>query len=199
MRFLDPVIKLVRDKVLGPRLRTYGESREELGGMPWQKFTSTERWFLPSARNLPPPVPQTGSNGVITLDTGAILIAKPGLGDFLKKRVAWVIGGAAVLLVALIAGLASGGSKPEVAAAAIAPAAQPAPQPGPAAAPVVVPAAPAPAQPAAAPVVTATAPAPAVAPHARSSKMSASVRALLAGKSTRGVSRPTRLKKVHRR
>jgi hypothetical protein len=199
MRLLDPVIKLVRDKVLGPRLRTYGESREELGGMPWQKFTSTERWFLPSARNLPPPVPQTGSTGAITLDTGAIIIAKPGLGDFLKKRVAWVIGGVAVMLVALVAGLASGGSKPEV-AAAIAPAAQPAPQataPQPAPAPVAV--APAPAQPVAAPVVTATAPAPVVAPHARSSKMSASVRALLAGKSTRGVARPTRLKKVHRR
>lgn len=197
MRLLDPVIKLVRDKVLGPRLRTYGESREELGGVPWRKFTSTERWFLPSARSLPPPVPQTGSTGVITLDTGAIMIAKPGLGDFLKKRVAWVIGGVAITLIALVAGLVSGGSKPEVAAAAIAPAAQPAPQPAPAA-PVVVPAAPAP-HPVAAPVVTATAPAPVAAPHARSSKMSASVRALLAGKSTRGVARPTRLKKVRRR
>jgi hypothetical protein len=196
MRLLDPVIKLVRDKVLGPRLRTYGESREELGGVPWRKFTSTERWFLPSARSLPPPVPQTGSTGAITLDTGAIIIARPGLGDFLKKRVAWVIGGAAVLLVALVAGLASGGSKPEVAQAAIAPAVQPAPQPAPAAVPAVVPA---PAKPAAAPVVAATAPAPAAVPHARSSKMSASVRALLAGKSTRGVARPTRLKKVHRR
>jgi hypothetical protein len=186
----------LRNKVMGPKLRTYGEAREELGGVPWRKFTDTARWFLPSSRNLPPPIPQASSTGptpAIQLDTGALIIAKPGIGELLRKRAAWVIGGG-VALAALVVVVGSTGSK---ASAAIAPAA-----------PAVVATAPAPAPATAAPATTAPAPAPAVAPapaapakpaRASSTKMSASVRALLAGKSTRGHARPTRLKKLSRR
>ncbi len=41
-----------------PKLRTYDEAREELGGKPWlPKPDRTDRWFLVEARVAPPPIP----------------------------------------------------------------------------------------------------------------------------------------------
>jgi hypothetical protein len=196
LRALDPLVRLWRDKIWGPRLRTYEGSRQELGGLPWRKFTSTDRWFLSS-----PVVPRealTTSPGATTLDTGALkIVSRSGL----KRPATWLIGAAALgaLVLALVA---PKGAHAPAATAAVAAAPQPAPAP--AQRPVVAAVQPI--------VVTATAPAVAPAPvtQARKAdrtpargvskpKVSPSVQALFSGKSSKGGARSSHGKKGRRR
>jgi hypothetical protein len=39
--------------VLGPKLRTYAESIDERGGVPWRRFDASDRWFLPAEEPRP--------------------------------------------------------------------------------------------------------------------------------------------------
>jgi hypothetical protein len=194
-RVLDPIVKLWRDKVWGPRLRTYAEAREELGGVPWRKFTDTARWFLGSQRNLPPPLPESGAapSGAIELDTGALIISKPGFFDLFRKKTTWLMVGGAALIV-MVAVIASGGSKAPPPVAAITPAPAPAKVAVNASAPATANAkanASAPAvpkvKPASTPSATATKP-----------KMSDSVKAMFSGKRS-GPTKTAHLKKHSRR
>jgi hypothetical protein len=77
-----------------PKLRTYAEACEELGGVPWQRIDQSERWFVPIADERP-----------ITLDTGAILIGRRGMFAGLREvqRSTWLIVIAAGALLAFAA------------------------------------------------------------------------------------------------
>jgi hypothetical protein len=194
MRLLDPVMKLLREKVLAPRLRTYGEAREELGGMPWRKFQDTARWFLPTHRNLPPPVPAEALatySGAITIDSTAIALLKPNFADVVERHKIWFFGGVLALLVTTVVLLSSGGSSRAAVVTAPPPAA-PAKSAPAAAAPVLV---------ASTPVVVEAPVARAAAPEQRAAqpKVSSSVRALFAAKSSRGAARSVKSKKARRR
>ncbi|HUS68179.1 MAG TPA: hypothetical protein VMZ28_26780 [Kofleriaceae bacterium] len=177
-RLWDPILRFWRDRVLGPKLRTYDAAREELGGVPWRAHTNTERWFLTAS-----PTPPTGAT---TMDTGALILSKPGFGELLRGK-GMILAGVGAGFVVLICAFALSGGK-SAPAAAIAAAAAPAPTPA-VAAPVAA-AVPAPA-PAVAPAkVTVPAVAPVKAVSAHSAKnVSPSVRALF-GNASGGKARP---------
>jgi hypothetical protein len=97
-RFIEPLRRFWRDRVAGPQLRTYDAAREELGGVPWRNFNSTERWFIP--------VGGAGAeSSPLTLDTSALLLTRPTLLERVKGKEKWFVGGAAacVIIVCTIA------------------------------------------------------------------------------------------------
>jgi hypothetical protein len=180
-RTLDAIVRLWRDRVSGPVLRSYDAAREELGGVPWRNFASTERWFLGTQ---PPPLPPGAGKDdkPITLDTAAIIITGPSWRERLGRleaRGRYFLGGAALLIVVflVIAVAGSSGSAahtpPSLAAAAAALPAAPAPAVAPATAPAVAPA-------------QAVAPVKQAAPKAVSGQLSPDLQALLDGTGRKG-------------
>jgi hypothetical protein len=98
-RFIEALRRLWRDRVAGPQLRTYDAAREELGGVPWRNFNSTERWFIPVGGGA------GADSRPLTLDTSALLLARPTLLERVKGKEKWFLGGAAacVIIVCTIA------------------------------------------------------------------------------------------------
>jgi hypothetical protein len=96
--------RLIRDRILGPKLTTYDSACEELGGVPWRTFGQTEKWFVGDQVDAPPPpVPQDG------IDSAELVIGR-GLS---RSTWLWIGGGAAIGGAILIAvALAAGGSAP---------------------------------------------------------------------------------------
>jgi len=92
-RLLEPLRRLWRDRVAGPKLRTYEDAREELGGVPWRAFNSTERWFIPSGGNT------VAEAKPLTLDTSALLLTRPTLLERVKGKEKWLAGGAAACVI----------------------------------------------------------------------------------------------------
>ena len=86
-RLLEPLRRLWRDRVAGPKLRTYEDAREELGGVPWRAFNSTERWFIPSGGST------VAEAKPLTLDTSALLLTRPTLLERVKGKEKWLAGG----------------------------------------------------------------------------------------------------------
>lgn len=178
-RYLDPILRLWKDRFWGPALRSYDAAREELGGVPWRSFASTERWFVGAS---PPPLPSGAGDKPITLDTSAIKICGPSWRERLEGRGRYFAGGAALLVVVFLVIAAAGrpgSAAPAKAAIAAAPVA---------AAPVA---------PAIAPQV-APAPAPAPKPAAVSSQLSPELQALLNGTGRKAGKAPASSKKVAR-
>lgn len=180
-RLWDPILRFWRDRVLGPKLRTYDAAREQLGGVPWRDHTTTDRWFLSAS-----PTPPTGAT---TMDTGALILSKPGFGELIRGKgmILAAVGAGFVVLICAFA--LSGGKSAPAAAAAIA--AAPAPAPTPAVAAPVAAAAPAPAPviaPAKVTVPAVAAPVKAVSSHT-AKNVSPSVRALF-GNASGGKARP---------
>jgi hypothetical protein len=169
-RYLDPILKLWKDRLWGPALRSYDAAREELGGVPWRNFGSTERWFLGAS---PPPLPPGAADKPITLDTSAIKICGPSWRERLEGRGRYFAGGAALLVVFVIIFAAGSGS------AAHAPAAI-------AAAPAVTAPVVAAVAPAVAPQVAPAQHAPAQKPAAVGSQLSPELQALLNGTGKKG-------------
>ena len=97
-----------------PELVTYEESREALGGAPWQRFDSTESWFQTHRGDERTPTPASPTVQPV-LDTAAYRLEGPSWTDGLR-RVPWrLIGGAmgslAFIAVALTVLLAPGDSR----------------------------------------------------------------------------------------
>ena len=189
MRYVDALVRLWHDRIWGPKLQTYDKSRETLGGAPWRAFKNTEHWFLPPAA--PPEAMAAAMVGdSLTLDTGALMLARPSLLERLPKpsKSTWLAGAAALMVLALGILVCSGSKSSAPAALASAPLVQ---APSVALAQAVPVVAPAPA-----PVAVAVGP---TAHKASGQHMSSSVKALFGNKSSRGSARPTRLKKIRHR
>jgi hypothetical protein len=106
------VRRIWRDHVAGPTLRSYDEACEELGGVPWRPAQDeTDRWFLTTRPH--PVLPLPSFEKLATLDTGALKIKRS-----LSTRTKLVfVGGAALLAVALLAMVLSGGAQASTASA----------------------------------------------------------------------------------
>jgi hypothetical protein len=125
----DRLGRFFRDKLVGPKLGTYEESCDQLGGMPWRTFGQTEKWFLADPpEDRPPSLPEIPR----VLDSGDFIIPRQSLFSF--STALWVLGGAAVAVIAVCGVMVAGrisSAAPVVTAAA--------PAETPAAAPVAPP------------------------------------------------------------
>jgi hypothetical protein len=132
-RIIDSIVRLWRERVRGPVLRTYDTAVEELGG-PWKKLASTERWFLAT----PTPTP-IGEGPPAALDSAAIKLTPPPL---VGGRGRWVAAAVAIVAIILFI-LALAGGSAGAPAAALAPVMPPRPAAPPVPAPAAAVAAPA--------------------------------------------------------
>jgi hypothetical protein len=118
-----------------PKPRTYSETCEELGGVPWRKYDGTEQWFLVEEPRPATPRPMTLDTARVRIESDSVLVRAA------HSPLAWLAlaACAVAIIVAQLVG-SRGPRAPAVVVAAPAPvAAAPAPV---AAAPVATPPAP---------------------------------------------------------
>jgi len=175
-----------RDHINGPRLRTYEDACDELGGVPWRAAQDTDRWFrpdtlsqrLPSVEKLP------------LLDTAAISLKRT-MSDGTKLV---LLGGSAlVVIIACVISLAGGAHAAQPTKVAMLTA--PAPSATPASATTATTTAPA----NAAPAPAGAAPAPVSAPaFAAAPRSSSSVQALFAAHPKAAAKKHSAARRRHR-
>jgi|SRR5581483_12079882 len=127
VQIIDEALRFWRERVRGPVLRTYDQAREELGGVSWRAFGSTERWFADGA---PPPLPADAGAGPppIPLDTGDISLAPPSVAERVRaglerlgRRGRWIAAASTVGVLAMVLLLIAAPSSSDAAAAALPP------------------------------------------------------------------------------
>ena len=104
--------RIWRDHIAGPTLRSYDEACEDLGGVPWRPAQDeTDRWFVTTR---PHPVLQLPCyEKLATMDTGAFQIKRSLSG----RAKLLVVGGAALLMVGIVAMLLASGAQASTATA----------------------------------------------------------------------------------
>jgi hypothetical protein len=100
--YLNRIRRAWSDHVVGPTLQTYDAACEQLGGAPWRPLPEkTDTWFLNK------PESANGSVKLPALDTGAMMLKRP-MSDRTKMA---LVGGGAIVVIALCLVALSGGSR----------------------------------------------------------------------------------------